>query len=392
MNYYNDNDPYACAWLRELISAGLIPNGIVDERSIGSINPDDLAGFYQCHFFAGIGGWSRALELAGWDEPCWTGSCPCQPFSQAGKRKGTDDHRHLWPEFARLIRACNPSIIFGEQVASADGRKWLAGVFLDLEGMGYRRAGADLCAAGVSAPQQRQRLFWVASAKGQQPHGGGYPRGGRGQPPNGSTNHMASSSKGLEGWSEQSIQQEFPAFERGSYVSRVAGTQHDDGRFALPRKAQGGIVNGRLRKLEHPTRHGREQRGTESSGRSIACGCGSCNLASAHKFHDNRTGFGSSNDRGQLNRPPTLQGFWDNFELVHCRDEKFRRIEPGSQPLVARLPKGMVYGSDPSVPIDPQATAEARVMRLKGYGNSIVPQVAAEFVRAYLEVVGDTHK
>lgn len=164
--YYNENDPFAAAWLDLLIIDGLIAPGYVDRRSIADVQPEDLKEFSQCHFFAGIGGWSYALRLAGVsdDTPVWTGSCPCQPFSQAGQRKGTADKRHLWPEFARLIRAAHPATIFGEQVASKDGREWLAGVFADLEGVGYSRAGADLCAAGVGAPHIRQRLYWMAHA------------------------------------------------------------------------------------------------------------------------------------------------------------------------------------------------------------------------------------
>jgi len=166
MNYYNENDPKAASWLRDLVSLGLIPPGEVDERSIKDVRPEDLEGYTQCHFFAGIGGWSYALQLAGWppDEPVWTGSCPCQSLSVAGSRKGHADERHLWPEFCRLILECSPPVVFGEQVASPLGRNWLAGVRADLEEMGYGVGAADLCAAGVGAPQIRQRLFWVADA------------------------------------------------------------------------------------------------------------------------------------------------------------------------------------------------------------------------------------
>lgn len=167
MNYYNEIQPHAAAWLRELIAAKEIPEGRVDERSIVNIQASELAEYTQCHFFAGIGGWSAALRLAQWpeDEPVWTGSCPCQPLSCAGQRKGHADERHLWPAFYRLIAECQPPTVFGEQVAGPDGREWLAGIRADLEGTGYAVGAADLCAACVGAPHPRQRLYWVANAK-----------------------------------------------------------------------------------------------------------------------------------------------------------------------------------------------------------------------------------
>lgn len=164
MVYYNEIDAYAAQWLRNLIEAGHIAKGDVDTRSIVDVQPEDLKGYKQCHFFAGIGVWSYALRQAGWsdDREVWTGSCPCQPFSSAGKGKGFDDERHLWPEMFRLIAACKPSVVFGEQVASKDGLSWLDSVQADLEGANYSSAAADLCAAGVGAPHIRQRLYWVA--------------------------------------------------------------------------------------------------------------------------------------------------------------------------------------------------------------------------------------
>jgi DNA (cytosine-5)-methyltransferase 1 len=168
--YYNENDPGAVAWLRQLIREGLIADGQVDSRSIVAVRPADLSGFTQCHFFAGIGGWSYALRLANWsdDRPVWTGSCPCQPFSVAGNPwrdgLGVDDPRHLWPAWFRLIRECSPGIIFGEQVAGTAGLDWLDLVSADLENDAYEVGALDLCAAGIGAPHIRQRLYWVADA------------------------------------------------------------------------------------------------------------------------------------------------------------------------------------------------------------------------------------
>ncbi len=166
--YYNENDPFAAQWLRNLMAAGLIMAGDVDERSIDDVSPGDLSGYVRCHFFAGIAGWDLALRLSGWpqDRPVWTGSCPCQPFSAAGKGKAADDERHLWPAWFSLIREFHPATIFGEQVEAAIGWGWLDAVFADLESEGYACASAVLPACAVGARHIRNRLWFVADANG----------------------------------------------------------------------------------------------------------------------------------------------------------------------------------------------------------------------------------
>ena len=199
--YYNEHDPFAAAWLRELIKAGQIALGEVDERSIEDVLPSELKRFTQCHFFAGIGVWSYALRQAGWpdDRPVWTGSCPCQPFSAAGKRGGTADERHLWPAYYHLIRECRPGVVFGEQVASKDGLAWLETVHADMEAAGYAFGANDLCSAGFGAPHIRQRLYFVGSrtlehAESEQVGLSGCARLGRE-----TGGGLANNNKGLEG-------------------------------------------------------------------------------------------------------------------------------------------------------------------------------------------------
>ena len=162
--YYNENDPSCVAILRELVRSGVIAPGDVDDRSIKEVEPDDLKGYKQCHFFAGAGLWSVAARLAGWpdDRPLWTGSCPCQPFSQAGKGAGVDDPRHLWPDLYQLIRARRPAVWMGEQVAGKAGRNWFAGVRADLVAGGYAARATDIPAGAVGAPHIRNRLYIVA--------------------------------------------------------------------------------------------------------------------------------------------------------------------------------------------------------------------------------------
>ena len=164
--YYNEIDPFAAHLLRALIADDVITLGEVDTRSIADVVPSDLVGFTQCHFFAGGGCWSVAARLAGWpdERQLWTGSCPCQPFSTAGRRSGTADDRHLWPHFFRLIRACRPACVVGEQVAGAAGYGWFDGVRFDLASAAYACRAVDIPACAIDAPHIRQRLYWVAVA------------------------------------------------------------------------------------------------------------------------------------------------------------------------------------------------------------------------------------
>lgn len=323
--YYNEFDEQAAAWLRELIKQGHIADGEVDTRSISDVAPDDLRGFTQCHFFAGIGGWPRALRLAQWPDtrPVWTGSCPCQPFSVAGRSGGFADERHLWPHFHWLIAQRGPSTVFGEQVASGPALDWFDLVRDDLEASGYAVGAADLCAAGVGAPQIRQRLYWVADAQ----HGGcgaGIQEGARSGsalPPGAARGVASSSSTRLEGRDAGALGHQRAAAERGGSAGGVADAEHDGcGR------AQGDAPE--------PSGHG-------------AC----------HRISD-----GSGGGLRGTHMPRPTDGFWRAADWLGCRDGSWRPVEPGTFPLAHGLP--------------------ARVGRLRGYGNAIVPQVAAAFVRA----------
>jgi len=179
--YYNEFDPKAAAWLRELIKEGHLPSGDVDERSILEVQAEELVGYAQCHFFAGIGGWPLALRLAGWpeDHSTWSGSPPCQPFSSAGLHKGKDDERHLAPHFLGLVSSGRPAVLFGEQVSTSAvfGKAaispridfeeepewaWIDDVLARLEAALYAFGAADLPASSVGTPNPRNRTFFGA--------------------------------------------------------------------------------------------------------------------------------------------------------------------------------------------------------------------------------------
>ena len=171
--YYNEIEPYAADWLKRLIEAGQIAPGEVDTRSIVDVRASDLAGFEQCHFFAGIGGWSLALRLAGWPDsrPCWSASLPCQPYSVGsvahGGARGQEDDRHLLPVFTPLVAECRPPIVFGEQVASAIKWGWLDECFGAMEDLGYACGASVLPALAVGARHERKRVYWVADARSE---------------------------------------------------------------------------------------------------------------------------------------------------------------------------------------------------------------------------------
>lgn len=346
MNYYNEIDPFAAAWLRELIQAGHIAPGEVDTRSIEDVIPTDLVGFTQCHFFAGIGVWSYVLRCAGWpdDRPVWTGSCPCQPFSTAGKRKGTADERHLWPAFFHLISQCRPVIVFGEQVASRDGLAWLDLVQSDMEAAGYACGAVDTCAAGFGAPHIRQRLYWVAHAESKRfSYGGGRKILPIAAQNSGNPCELDNAKRErLEGQSGDGSAKKGWQGEEGS----TAETS-DNGRMAnapgvrceRERTAQTSAIQGQ----------GSERGGTYTqpgyTGQLQGRLEGLCWIA----------------------RSLPTDSFWRDADWLLCRDGRWRPVEPGSSPLA--------YG------------AAARVGRLRGYGNAIVAPQAEAFIRAFMDIL-----
>lgn len=331
--YYNEHDPHAAEWLRNLIRLGVIADGDVDERSIIDVRPDEIRGYRQAHFFAGIGVWSFALRRAGWtdDRPVWTGSCPCQPFSAAGKRGGLADERHLWPHWHWLIHQCRPETIFGEQVASKDGLAWLDLVCADLEGTGYTGWVGDLCAAGVGAPQIRQRLFIMAGADGG----------------------LASGRRIQHGGEQRLVAQNDGALLLASAESvGLHGRTDDEHRRRRERASGQGCEVG---ELEHAARNGREQRRTEPSERSTERGCG----------ESLRTG--------------ATNGFWRDADWIGCTDGKWRPVESGAFPLAPKSAFDLGSGG----PFE----NKSRAKMLRGYGNAIVAELAAEFIAAAMEAM-----
>lgn len=306
--YYNEFNKEAAAWIRELIKMGLIAAGEVDERSIIDVQPEDLRGFTQHHFFAGVGGWSYALRQAGWsdDKPICSASLPCQPFSCAGKQLGKADERHLLPHFIELVKECGFSTIIGEQVPGAIKQGWLDDLYDEMEREGYTCGSHVLTAAGAGSPHIRQRIYWMAYADGLR------------------------QSRQCRGGSEK---------ERVTECSETngMGDPEHNGHTAGSLSGSNGET---IQNCETWSNSACELEGTGSSG-----------VISA-----------------------------ESIDWLYCRDEKYRPIKSGIKPLVDGFPRGVVHSINSS--ISPNETGEARVMRLKGYGNAIQIDTATAFIKA----------
>ena len=364
--YYNEFDPAAAHILRYMIAEGVIAPGVVDERSIKDVTPDDLRDFTQVHLFAGGGFWSVAARLAGWpdDEPLWTASCPCQPFSAAGQGGGIDDPRHLWPDVYRLARAIRPALIVGEQVAAKAGYGWFDGVRADLAREDYASRSVDFPACSVNAPHQRNRQYWIALADAdcEQQRRRGHPHGQADRDDAGAwaidqTTGPDGAGSGERGPLGHTVE---PGLE-GQYGYGDTGGRPDpdrpvtaaDGGERLSPDADVAIVQGQSPAGQQPL---------------------------------------DQHDAGLYARIGT---YWSDAEWIVCHDDKARRAKPG----VCNVAHGVSGGMDRCSGGGDENIQEAdysflvkdmigRVNLWRVSGNAIVPEAAKEVIAAFIDVYG----
>lgn len=416
--YYNDIEPFACAALRRNIARGRLGAGRVDDRSIVEVQPADLDGFTVCHFFAGIGGFELARLMAGWpdDRELWTGGFPCQDISCAGKGEGiTGERSGLWFQFLRLIRSCRPARLLIENVPALRTRG--ADEVLDgLEREGYSARPIVVGAWAVGAPHRRNRVWIVCELSDAHRDGLGRIHGSAGQ-----GTHGPQLREHAHGQSESNVadgdgggfRTERPTSGRRSYVDErgqaVADAQRARrGAGAGEPRDQTGAGGGRDQSqpgsetgLVHAAGSGLEGHGADS-GKSQGC-------------QPRRAG--ASDCPGWPARPGEPQHEWEEPRLVYARRAGRRKDEPGAgaesraavhgpdsggndrgpassgsaQPALGAATHGLPerlagrsgIATATAISGDVRQRPAWRRHSLKAVGNAIVPQVAAEVLRAW---------
>jgi DNA (cytosine-5)-methyltransferase 1 len=327
MNYYNENDPKPAAWLRELMKQGLIPEGHVDERSITETKAADLRGFTQCHFFAGIGGWPLALKLAGYP-----------------------GDRPVWT--ASL--PCQPFSTAGQSQGVEDGRH-LWPIFFDL---------VKVCRPNIIFGEQVARAIgfnWLDGISTDL-EGADYTVGQAvcgahsvGAPHKRKRLYWLGVSEGY-GREAGRLGAEAARYGHSLEPASGVGVTLDDAKCSglegFGGDGNGGNEPGRIAKIENgPTTASGATRGLAHAGHSERCP-------------------EQGNELRECDSGTRESGAWSNYDLLYFRDDKFRRVEAGTFPLAHGV--------------------SGRVGLLRGYGNGIVPQLAAEFIQASLEAILET--
>lgn len=297
---------------------------------------------------------------------------PVSPSVVRENLGGGGDPRHLWPAWYRLIRECRPPVLFGEQVEAAVGHGWLDLVCDDLEREGYAVGAVGLPAASVGAPHIRQRLWFVAEsefanltrdassrATGRRTAelGDGGDTGGAGELADaecGATERRRHDVGGTAGGAEGAAQERQRARADAGSGEQPEQLGHADVTGQQARHGQS--IGHDTRSGESPDSSDVEQLGQPLRPRLEG--------HAGHGGDGDQPGWHDADAAGSV----ATAGYaspWSDLVWLPCRDGKARPTEPGLQPLAHGV--------------------SARVGRLRGYGNAIVPQVATEVIRAYME-------
>jgi len=307
------------------------------------------------------------------------GGFPCQPFSVAGKRKGTEDDRHLWPEMLRVIKASKPRWVIGENVRNLtsiqDGMVFEQ-VCTDLENEGYEVQSFIIPASAVNAPHQRYRVWIVAHSDSR------LCRGGRAIEPSGENKdrelysaqeeqagkHLRSKTirrNSLRGktedvaYSESIKSRKQTEWERGKDTERGS----DDSR-GIEKKRSANVANSYNTRDRTP-KHEIEREGEKINKRWEGLSQPESSRLSKDVSNSDSKGLqGLRESSSKLDKEITPTSYSE--EQQRGMDHERFSVEP----RVGRVVNGI----------------SNRVDRIKGLGNAIVPQIAYQIGKAILEV------
>jgi len=328
-----------------------------------------------------------------------TGGFPCQPFSVAGKQKGTSDDRHLWPEMFRIIKEFKPRWVIGENVKGItniqDGMVFET-VCTDLEGEGYEVRAFNIPAAGVGAPHRRERIWIVAYAKCF------------------NDSESIGESDGAQDQVQKEHRQNDSAsreFGRTSEIWKKSNRHEnvEDSRRTLRQRSEFGRENANEVKQEDADQH---QRSSSPSEPNVANAESIESYVGEHRKHQTE-GNGQSETRGESSEDvaDTYTRLSDGtYEEVQPRGQTFDASSERStdvananserqqkqwrsesiQEEVSRQTTGTRSECQGGWSVEPDVGRVAhgipgRVHRLKALGNSIVPQIAEEIGRAIMK-------
>ena len=273
-----------------------------------------------------------------------TGGFPCQPFSVAGKQKGTSDDRHLWPEMFRIIKAFKPRFVIGENVRGIiniqDGVVFET-VCTDLESEGYEVQPFIIPASGVGAPHRRERVWIIAIRE-----------------------DVADTNSGLCG--------------RG----RTIESSREDSEGSLHSKEE-----------EQTREHFRSETIGRSSIRGETKNVADTKVIGTREFrHSDQTQGGEGSRSTQLNGSSSEMADTNSERLEGFRQSSRQFNEKSFTPSSGEERQGTMdqgwWSVEPNVGRVAHGVS-GRVHRLKGLGNSIVPQIAEEIGRAIIKAVKD---
>ena len=349
-----------------------------------------------------------------------TGGFPCQPFSVAGKQKGTSDDRHLWPEMFRIIKALKPRIVVGENVRGIvniqDGMVFET-VCTNLEDEGYEVQAFNIPAAGVGAPHRRERIWFVATL-GDPKHDGSFPDeiGRRNEEAYGGTEKRQNSSFEFEGTSgrednenvsntesertrsnDQRLWQRSSRIDRGQRTdrseinvanandeglrTRIGGSDDDYAKESRSRGTDGG------RSTSDDERHNTTS--TTNEGMDVA---------NTESFRSRETRYSDQEKGSEGSRATQLDG--SRGDVADTNPERLQRTEQSEthtgetetqlSTTQSFETEGNYWEFEPNVGRVAHGIS-GRVHRLKALGNSIVPQIVEEIGKALIKGMNETN-